>query len=182
MPLSLTVRDSLISSCREGKALLHPHTMTDNGIAEGDIIEIRKGLHGRVMARAAFASEDIDSDTIQLDSYQRKTAKAALGTRVGVEKVDARSIKKLYLLPSKNNSVPSEELKLYLRQILSSQSLPVCKGTTLCINLPRDIGSAHFKVTGVEPDAGIVVADTEVEIVSDIQIDDEGDEIRKPTR
>ena len=85
----------------QGIARLDPNVMTDLGIHEEDLIEIKGDK--RTAAIALPSQTDIGLGVIRIDGMVRKNSGATIGGEVEIKKAEAKEAKKVVLAPIEHN-------------------------------------------------------------------------------
>jgi transitional endoplasmic reticulum ATPase len=148
-------------------AFLDPTAMAEAHIGINDIIEIRSHSGRKALAKVANPlPEDAQKGTIRLDRYLRDAIKVSLKDGVHIERSVSQPATRICLKPLISISLSVRQLASHLQDTLTTDSLPVCAGSTIFASLPIAPGGAPFKVVLVEPGPGVITPGTKIELVS----------------
>lgn len=148
----------------KGLAFLDPAAMEEEGLQEGDIVEVLSNFGKGVLAKLGKPiPEDRGQGIIRMDQYLRQSIKCFLGDMAEIEKGSALPLQRLVVAPLVDVS-DIAGLDAYLIQAFSAIGLTASKGGILYTNLPGVSTGAAFKVIDLDPASGLITASTQLEI------------------
>lgn len=163
--IELTVAPSLREYAAGSASLvgIDPAIMARHELKAGDLLRI-SAFHREILARIAVPDEtDRNSGHVRLDRFQRQALGAKLFGGVQLERETERSVKKIRLQPAVDLSTASaHHMEEHLKEELVEQRSPVTKGALLFLHFHHSVAGTLFQVMDVQPEAGIVDADTDV--------------------
>jgi transitional endoplasmic reticulum ATPase len=98
-----------------------------------------------------------------MDQYLRHSTKSLLGDWVSVNPISVKTVDSMVLAPFVNVS-DVKGIEAYLIKNFASKGVMVSDGTVLYATLPGQTQGVAFKAVKVEPAAGLVTPDTQIEL------------------
>ncbi len=164
MAVFLQVEECPAVYSAQGRVLIDPEVMEKDGIKVDDAIEVETNSGRSVLARVAKPQEgDKGRKLIRMDQYLRHSTKSLLGDWVSVVPIQMKTVSKVTLAPFVNIS-DVKGVDAYLIKNFASKGLLVSDGQVLYATLPGQTQGTAFKVTEIEPEAGLMTAETKLDL------------------
>ena len=164
MAVFLQVEECPAIHSAQGRVLIDPEIMRNNGIKTDDAVEVETNSGRSVLARVAKPQEeDEGKKIIRMDQYLRHSTKSLLGDWVSVVPIKIKTVSKVTLAPFVNIS-DIKGVDAYLIKNFASKGALVSDGQVLYATLPGQTQGTAFKVTAIEPESGLITADTKLDL------------------
>jgi len=164
MAVFLQVEECPAAYSAQGRVLVDPEVMKKNGIKVDDAVEVETNSGRSVLARVGKpVEEDEGKKIIRMDQYLRHSTKSLLGDWVSLVPIQMKTVEKVVLAPFVNIS-DSKGVEDYLIKNFASKGVLVSDGQVLYATLPGQSQGTAFKVTEIEPEAGLITAETKLDL------------------
>jgi transitional endoplasmic reticulum ATPase len=142
---------------------LDPVLMQRIGASPDDIVRITTDRGRSVLGRLGPA-DAADAGILRLDRFARQALKAHLNESVEIERIEPSDATKVELMPAVDVSM-AHDLLPHIRRVLAANRTPVVKGAVLYVSFPDTNAGTTYEVHAVSGGAGIVGADTTIELL-----------------
>lgn len=164
MTIFLRVEPCAPEQSGKGLTFLDPIAMEENGLKEGQVVEILTHFGKSVLARIGETQdEDRQKGFVRLDQYMRQALKVFIGDVVEVEETTVGAVKQMVLAPLIDVS-QIEGIEGYLAKTFASNGITVSKGAVVYATLPGATAGSAFKVLDSTPEQGVVTPETAIEL------------------